>query len=587
MATSASALILPRLPMSPPMPARASSTATMTRRRTRPLRAACAYALQEGQSRRSHRLPCGLDLEVIAQQPPTPTPGRSERPPLVFLHGSFHAAWCWAEHWLPFFSRAGFSCFALSLRAQGESSIPSEAVAGTLETHSGDIADFIRKEVPDPPILIGHSFGGLIVQQYISCLQVLMSNVCLNFLMELMSVSSFTLKSLRVTFSIINSEPLHPKLSGAVLVCSVPPSGNSGLVWRYLLTKPIAAVKVTLSLAAKVYANSLPLCKETFFSSEMDDELVLRYQGLMKDSSKLPLLDLRKLNASLPVPSAANGTLEVLVMGASNDFIVPISTPKIRVRLVRQETRAHRAARLVFHAHLCPPIHFPLHRNAAPPLPRPSTATLPRLHRRLPHSLLLLRRAASRHTRLLLPAAAAGSLPPRPPTRSSRTRPRASSRPPRPTSCASSSPPPPRASSSTRGADLLCVVRALLKKIRRRVLVGDRVLVGAVDWTDRRGMIEDVFEPRTEVADPPVANVDRIVLLFSLDQPQPEPATLTRFLVDAESAGIPFVLVFTRSSSSTNRYILGLDPEFGGHIQWSIQFYHNAIALKLRCHALS
>ena len=36
----------------------------------------------------------------------------------MFVHGSFHAAWCWAERWLPFFSRAGFRCFALSLRAQ-------------------------------------------------------------------------------------------------------------------------------------------------------------------------------------------------------------------------------------------------------------------------------------------------------------------------------------------------------------------------------------------------------------------------------------------------------------------------------------
>jgi ribosome biogenesis GTPase len=97
-----------------------------------------------------------------------------------------------------------------------------------------------------------------------------------------------------------------------------------------------------------------------------------------------------------------------------------------------------------------------------------------------------------------------------------------------------------------RGSDLLCVVRALLKKIRRRVLVGDRVLVGAVDWTDRRGMIEDVLERRSEVADPPVANVDRLVVLFSLDQPRPEPATLTRFLVEAESTGIPFVLVFNK-----------------------------------------
>lgn len=122
--------------------------------------------------------------------------------------------------------------------------------------------------------------------------------------------------------SCLQGSELHPKLAGAVLVCSVPPSGNSGLVWRYLLTKPVAAVKVTLSLAAKAYANSLPLCKETFFSPQMDDELVLRYQALMKESSKLPLFDLRKLNAALPVPSVPDNTTEILVMGASNDFIV-------------------------------------------------------------------------------------------------------------------------------------------------------------------------------------------------------------------------------------------------------------------------
>ncbi|GJN27868.1 hypothetical protein PR202_gb15924 [Eleusine coracana subsp. coracana] len=108
---SATLAAAPFLPASLPAPAR-------TRwRRTRPfLRAACAYALQEGQSRRFHRLPCGHDLEVITQLPPVPVP--VERPPLVFVHGSFHAAWCWAEHWLPFFSRAGFPCYALSLRAQ-------------------------------------------------------------------------------------------------------------------------------------------------------------------------------------------------------------------------------------------------------------------------------------------------------------------------------------------------------------------------------------------------------------------------------------------------------------------------------------
>lgn len=34
---------------------------------------------------------------------------------------------------------------------------------------------------------------------------------------------------------------------------------------------------------------------------------------------------------------------------------------------------------------------------------------------------------------------------------------------------------------------LLCVVRALLKKMRQEVLVGDRVRVVGIDWTDGRG----------------------------------------------------------------------------------------------------
>jgi len=38
-------------------------------------------------------------------------------------------------------------------------------------TYTGDIAEFIQKEAPLPPLLIAHSFGGLIVQQYISYLQ--------------------------------------------------------------------------------------------------------------------------------------------------------------------------------------------------------------------------------------------------------------------------------------------------------------------------------------------------------------------------------------------------------------------------------
>lgn len=261
------------------------------------------YHLKQGQTRLFHKLPSGLNMEVISQKgnksPEERKEGSEQNPPLVFIHGSFHAAWCWAEHWLPFFSEKGFDCFALSLLGQGESDSPSGTVAGSLETHAADVADFIAKEIKSPPVLLGHSFGGLIVQFYIS-----------------------SLCSQPISGLIPETERFADHLAGAVLICSVPPSGNSGLVWRYLLSKPIAAFKVTYSLAAKAFQTSLPLCKETFFSAEMEDHLVQRYQKLMRESSRMPLFDLRKLNASLPVPSVPYSSIEILVMGANGDFIV-------------------------------------------------------------------------------------------------------------------------------------------------------------------------------------------------------------------------------------------------------------------------
>lgn len=96
------------------------------------------------------------------------------------------------------------------------------------------------------------------------------------------------------------------------------------------------------------------------------------------------------------------------------------------------------------------------------------------------------------------------------------------------------------------GVELLCVVKAVLKKIKRRVLVGDKVLVGSIDWVDRRGMIENVFERKCEILDPPVANVDHLLVLFSMEQPKLEPFSLTRFLIEAESTGIPFTLALNK-----------------------------------------
>jgi hypothetical protein len=46
-----------------------------------------------------HVLPCGLHLEVLHQAPVQRhvLPHRQQRqlPPVLFLHGAMHGAWCW------------------------------------------------------------------------------------------------------------------------------------------------------------------------------------------------------------------------------------------------------------------------------------------------------------------------------------------------------------------------------------------------------------------------------------------------------------------------------------------------------------
>ena len=45
-------------------------------------------------------------------------------PPVVFIHGTFHGAWCWEQHWLEHFSKAGLEAHAISLR--GTSGSPAD-----------------------------------------------------------------------------------------------------------------------------------------------------------------------------------------------------------------------------------------------------------------------------------------------------------------------------------------------------------------------------------------------------------------------------------------------------------------------------
>lgn len=40
---------------------------------------------------------------------------------ILFVHGAYHAAWCWEEHFIPFFYAHGYNVYAMSFRNHGNS----------------------------------------------------------------------------------------------------------------------------------------------------------------------------------------------------------------------------------------------------------------------------------------------------------------------------------------------------------------------------------------------------------------------------------------------------------------------------------
>jgi pimeloyl-ACP methyl ester carboxylesterase len=101
-------------------------------------------------------------LEVLEELPSTPPRHR----PILFVHGAWHAAWCWAEHFLPYFAGRGYPAVALSLRGHGQSAGHAGIRGYRLMDYVADVAT-VAARWSDPPIIIGHSMGGWIVQKYL------------------------------------------------------------------------------------------------------------------------------------------------------------------------------------------------------------------------------------------------------------------------------------------------------------------------------------------------------------------------------------------------------------------------------------
>jgi pimeloyl-ACP methyl ester carboxylesterase len=211
-----------------------------------------------------------MRLEIISKHPlenryPTP---------LLFIHGMMHGAWCWDVHFLDYFAQHGFAAHAVNLRGHGASEGWEKLRWTRIADYVVDVANAVR-QLSSPPILIGHSMGGFVVQKYLE----------------------------------------EYDAAGAVLLSSPPPAGLLGTVLRIARRRPLVFARTNLTFSLLPVIATPQLAREAFFSADFPDEELRGYWKLMQDESYMSFLDM----VALDLPKPVKVKTPLLILGAARD----------------------------------------------------------------------------------------------------------------------------------------------------------------------------------------------------------------------------------------------------------------------------
>lgn len=92
-----------------------------------------------------------------------------------------------------------------------------------------------------------------------------------------------------------------------------------------------------------------------------------------------------------------------------------------------------------------------------------------------------------------------------------------------------------------------CRARGIFRKEKVTPLVGDRVSISVVDEDNKKGVVEEIDKRDTELVRPPIANVDKALIVFAIKNPKPNLSLLDRFIVLAEKENLEIVIVLTKA----------------------------------------
>ncbi|MBI5861988.1 MAG: alpha/beta hydrolase [Rhodocyclales bacterium] len=222
--------------------------------------------------------------EILTHRPEADTPRHAT--PLLFIHGAFTAAWCWEEHFLPFFARAGYTAHALSLSGHGTSPGRERLDSLSIDDYVNDVALTVAS-LPASPVLIGHSMGGFVVQKYLE-------------------------------------RQIAP---AAVLMCSVPPQGLMSSAFGMMFSRP--GLLKDLNNLMNGGTVALESLREALFAQPVGTEELTRFYRLAQPESHRALWDMSMF--SLPRTERVQRT-PLRVQGAEFDHLIPASLVSMTAR---------------------------------------------------------------------------------------------------------------------------------------------------------------------------------------------------------------------------------------------------------------
>jgi alpha-beta hydrolase superfamily lysophospholipase len=175
-------------------------------------------------------------------------------------------------HFLDYFAQHGFAAHAVNLRGHGHSQGRDQLRWTRISDFVEDLAAAVR-QLPSPPILIGHSMGGFIIQKYLEK----------------------------------HTAPASPS-----------PAGLLPTALRSARRHPLIFAKVSLTQSLWPLIATSDLAREAFYAKDLPEEQMVAYWKQMQDDSFRAFLDM----VALDLPQPAKVKTPVLVLGVGLDNMI-------------------------------------------------------------------------------------------------------------------------------------------------------------------------------------------------------------------------------------------------------------------------